>query len=316
MTGSVKKIQYTSIGAGNDFLSEDFVRIFDGYVSGFYSEKSKLNYKNKVLTLLKSTAGSDLRPKDFVEITESDVRHYFSILEEKGRKLCDLKTKLSIFRSVARAVDSELGTDTAKAFAGMQFEPLDMDIKLSDLPHYGKDIDVLLSYLKSVGDKVLFCAVAIAIETGLGSAEICKIEYNTLRVSSDGKPFVKFKVLGEYRNLLLRDDTAKLLGEIGTMRGNYRQDDVVFRNRYGDPLTEKMLQSHLHDACVKAGLKKGFTFEKLRKLALAEMLKGGAPVEELKKQFNISDFWFFRFDPAVKDMSKTAASYNHVTIRW
>lgn len=292
-----------------EYLSDIFTRTFEEMLTGFKSEKSKNNYRNLVNSLC------SYAEKDFLDLEKSDLQGYFGKIHSKSPDT--RRQRLSTFKGVAQYMDRALGTKLEEIFNGINTGETTLYTELKELPDY-EDIDKVLGVLKELDDSNTFAILALAAETGLNTGDILSLKYNNFFTDKNGSPLIRIepKVKGALtRNIPLTEKTSKLIDSIGRSHPDSKADDYIFKNTKGDPLSERMVQLHINAACKKAGVEV-FGINKVRTLAMAVMMKGGASIKALSYALDETGTWFFRLNHVVHDLPTAAASYNHIKVEW
>lgn len=293
-------------------FSKEFAAVFTEKLGKLKNEKTVSLYLHTCEALCSASG------KDFLELTRQDVLSYFQSPAVRSKKRNSRAAWMRILRAVARFTDERLGTDNLGAFS-VPVEGQTIHIEASDLPK-PEEIDKVLSQLKEEGDEELFLIIALVLETGLWTGEICTLTLGNFVLDTKGQAMIRIAPEveeGFFRNIPLTHDTAALIASHGLSlsAGQKKSTDRFFTNAYGNPISERVLQKRLRDACLRAEVEP-FSLTELRNLAVASMMQGGATADLLSYQLGITDTWFFRLNHAVEDLPKQAASYSHLRVIW
>ena len=293
-------------------FSKEFNEVLEKKTASLKNRRTAADYWHLCESLCRESG------KDFLLLQKEDVIRYFTLPQVVRRKESSRAAWMRILRSVAKFTDDELGTSTLQAFLIDWQEP-PADIEADNLP-VPESVDRVLSLLKKENDRQLFLIIALVLETGLSTGELCRLNIGSFVLDAKGCPMIRIAPEsddGLYRNIPLTRETAALVSETGLLLpdGFRRYKDPFFVNQRGERITERVLQINLRNACLRAG-EKPFTLTALRNLAITSMLQGGATADMLSYQLGITDNWFFRLDHAVRDLPKAAANYSHLKVIW
>ena len=302
------------------YFSDRFNEAFDKMLSEFRksSEKSRQNYRNLAASLCSYSK------KDFLCLTRSDVCAYFGELGKLSEST--RHQRLSVFRGIAKYMDNKacVSQNLSDVFTGVSTDQRKIYTELEDLPEFS-DIDKVLGILKKNNSLDLFVICTLALETGLSLADILSMNYANFMTDKEGRSHIRIEPAtekGETRLIPLRKETALLVDRLGRQNAVNRNGmltftgrDPIFQNEHGKRLSERMVQYGINSACREASVK-SFGISRLRTIAMASMLKNGAPVELLAKSVDETGTWFFHLNYVIKDLDTAPATYCHIKIDW
>lgn len=292
------------------YFSEEFSQILDDMTSDFKSEKAKSTYLNLASAITRYCK------KDFLDLTKDDVAEYFS----KKSTLSDSTkaSNLSRYRSMAAKADEKFGTKLSSCFA-METPPPMKELSLQGLPSY-YDIDSVLTSLKEKGDMQTFLLITLALETAFSTSDLADLKLKNIYTDKTDKPYIRFEPAVEGampRFVPISKNTSNLIGDVLLSRNKAGSfpDDCVFVNKYGGPLSGRLMERNLRDACIDANVKP-FTLNDLKTLSSAKQLKEGIPADVLAQRLGTTGFWFFRLNGVIAELEGEPMKYNHLEVKW
>lgn len=295
------------------YISSEFLAIFNDYVR---DKKIKARTRQQYFYVICSLC--NYTKCDFLDISASQINDYFKQLLP-NEPLKSTNYDVSVLRAVARYIDEtaeqyHILEGYLELFADLNIEFPDMQFELKDLPELS-DIDTILEYFKNEGELVGFLACAMVLRTALTTNEMVKLKRDMFFQDQNGNYGVRFPISNyAYRFIKIPDDIAALI----TQYTNKRSDNnpSLFLNKKGKPISSRALQNRLRQACLSCHIKP-FTYNDLRTLSQAIMIKDGAPLERIAQQINVKKLdWFFRYNRVVKELEDSAVDYMHIKINW
>ncbi len=132
---------------------------------------------------------------------------------------------------------------------------------------------------------------------------------------ANGNYGIRLKVTEHaYRYVKLPDDIVELINQYAKQRTD--SQPYFFLNKKGKAVSARALQNRLREACLECKVKP-FTYNDLRNLSQAVMIKGGAPLGKLAEYVNVKNLnWFFRYNRVVEELKDAAVDYSYIKIVW
>lgn len=302
-----EKITYSS------YLSERFLDILHKY----YTEKIKTKRTEQQYVYVFNALCNHTQC-DFLDITKEQIKEYFSGINPDA-VIKSTNYDLSVLRAVSRYMDEnadfflieprylELFTVVDVMFPDMQFH-------IEDLPDL-ISIDKVLGYFKEEGDMVGFLSCSLVLRTTLTTNELVNLERNMLLQDANGNYGLRLKLTNHaYRYVKLPDDIVELINQYSHQRVD--ASPSFFLNKKGKPVSARALQNRLREACLACEVEP-FTYNDLRIISQALMIKEGAPLDKLAEHINVKDMnWFFRYNRVVETLDDSAVDYSHLRIVW
>lgn len=295
------------------YISRQFLEILHKYYNEKIKTKRTLQQYIYVFNTLCNHAQCD-----FLKITKEQIKAYFSELAPDAI-IKSTNYDLSVLRAVSRYMDEHAAEFQIEAryldlfsvidvmFPDMQFHP-------EDLPDF-KSVDQVLAYFKNEGDMVGFLSCSMVLRTTLTTNELVSLERNMLLQDADGNYGIRLKLTDHaYRYVKLPDDIVALINQYAAKRTDSRPS--FFLNKKGKAISARALQNRLREACLACGVAP-FTYNDLRNLSQALMIKEGAPLDKLAEHINVKQLgWFFRYNRVVEALDDSAVDYSHLRIVW
>lgn len=301
----------TETGGFSPYLSPRFIAILKRY----YSEKLKEERTMQQYTYV-FNALCDYAKCDFLDITQETIKAYF-IRKDGIMKSTDYN--LSVLRAVARYMDEnadvlQIRPEYLNLFSVVDVTFPDMQFRLEDLPELA-DVDKVLAYFKSEGDMTGFLSCAMVLRSTLTTNELVTLRRDMFLQDANGNFGIRLKMTDHaYRFVKLPEDVVELIERYSTQRTD--EHPYFFLNKKGKAASARALQNRLHEACMACGVKP-FTYNDLRILSQALMIKGGAPLDKIAEHINVKTMsWFFRYDRVVESLSDSPVDYMHIKVAW
>lgn len=298
-------------------LSESTEKIIKDYaVENLERAETYEKYRNVVIGICEFCG------KDLPLIEAADAKAYFNYCQ--AVKLNDESTlvfKRSVLISVASFMelhhkDYDLLPYTYSDVYRIINLNTEQYIKPEDLPRL-KDIDRLFSYLMSSKNYRVLLAASLALKLALTASEILNIRYSDFIVNDKGQRFVRIrKKYPPHSYPELPDDLQNIIQLFFDNSNPLHAADsegTVFKAKSGKPLSYRRLAEELNKSCKEAGV--NITFNHLRNLSIAYMIKNGADEEDLKKVTGTVRNIYSRFNPAVESIITTPVEFNCIYIR-
>lgn len=255
---------------------------------------------------------------DYLDISKAQVSAYFSEIS-RDATLKSTNYDLSVLRAVSRYMDenaAELKIEPRylDLFSAIEVSFPDMQFNIEDLPDFNS-VDKVLAYFKEEGDMVGFLSCSMVLRTALTTNELVTLERNMLLQDANGNYGIRMKLTDHaYRYMKLPDDIVELINQYSKQRTDNKPN--FFLNKKGKAVSARALQNRLREACLACNVKP-FTYNDLRILSQALMLKEGAPLGKLAEHVNLKNVsWFFRYNRVVESLKDSPVDYSHLKIVW
>lgn len=226
---------------------------------------------------------------------------------------------LSVLRAVARYMDEnadilEIQAGYLNLFSAIDVIFPDMQFRMEDLPELGS-IDKVLAYFRSEGDMTGFLSCSMVLRSTLTTNELVSLKRDMLLQDANGNFGIRLKMTEHaYRFVKLPEDIVELIDRYSMQRTD--SQPYFFLNKKGKAISARALQNRLHEACTTCGVKP-FTYNDLRILSQALMIKDGAPLDKIAEHINVKNMsWFFRYDRVVESLKESPVDYTHLKIVW
>ena len=299
------------IVAFSPYLSPKFITILKKY----YSEKIREERTKQQYTYV-FNALCDYAKCDFLDITQEIIKAYFN---GKSSVMKSTDYNLSVLRAVARYMDEnsdilEIQEGYLNLFSVIDVIFPDMQFRMEDLPELDS-IDKVLAYFKSEGDMTGFLSCSMVLRSTLTTNELVSLRRNMLLQDANGNFGIRLKMTEHaYRFVKLPEDIVELIDRYSMQRTD--SHPYFFLNKKGKAVSARALQNRLHKACTACGVKP-FTYNDLRILSQALMIKDGAPLDKIAEHINVKNMsWFFRYDRVVESLKESPVDYMHLKVVW
>lgn len=301
----------TETAAFSPYLSQKFINILVKY----YAKKIKEERTKRQYTYV-FNALCDYAKCDFLEISPEIVKAYFG---RKGGVMKSTDYNLNVLRAVSRYMDENAETFDIRPgylnlFSVVDVTFPDMQFHMEDLPEL-ENIDKVLAYFKEKGDMTGFLSCSMVLRSTLTTNELVSLTRDMFLQDADGKFGIRLKLTEHaYRFVKLPEDIVELIEQYSLQRND--SQPYFFLNRKGKAASARALQNRLHEACIACGIKP-FTYNDLRILSQALMIKGGAPLDKIAEHINVKNMsWFFRYDRVVESLKDSPVDCTHIKIVW
>ena len=301
----------TETVAFSPYLSAKFITILKKY----YSEKMREERTKQQYTYV-FNALCDYAKCDFLDITQETIKAYFN---GKSSVMKSTDYNLSVLRAVARYMDEnadilEIQDGYLNLFSVIDVIFPDLQFRMEDLPELDS-IDKVLAYFKSEGDMTGFLSCSMVLRSTLTTNELVSLRRDMLLQDADGNFGIRLKVTEHaYRFVKLPEDVVELIDRYSMQRTD--SQPYFFLNKKGKAVSARALQNRLHEACTACGVRP-FTYNDLRILSQALMIKDGAPLEKIAEHINVKNMsWFFRYDRVVESLKESPVDYTHLKVVW
>ena len=296
------------------YLKDSTAKLIEKKLSGLKSKASVRNYTNAIDSICNFSG------KDFCEISKETVEKYLKHLKSTNRTDPYIIARFRMLRSIARYIDGETGSSLAlTAYSGHEMQADKLSLTKEDVAELAA-VDTVIGHLKKKGDDQLIAIIGLALECGLPTGDIIRLKCSDIHLDTDGKPYIKLvdaKETGSWiREFPLKEATAKRINDLVAERGDGKQTDAVFVDKWGAPLTHRAVQMMLKKAEKEAGIapESEFTIQKLNNLAVIGMIQGGADADQLSGQLGHVSTWFSRYKSIADDLRLSAVGLNCIRI--
>lgn len=295
------------------YLSNNFLEIFNDYASEKLKKpRTKKRYEYVIFRIC------NFAECDFLNLTKEQVEAYLKSTN-RNEVLKSTNYDLSVIRAIFRYLDDNadfyhIRSGYLSLLSDIDVVFPDMHFKLEDIPSLS-DVDCVLKYFKKENDFVGFIACSLVLRTAMTISQMTELKKDMFFKDLNLNYGVRIKVSKfAYRFIKIPDDIAELI----LLYMEQRRDDnpALLLNKKGKPISIKALQNRLQDACLNCDIKP-FTFNKLRTLSEAYMIKSKASLSQVAEYTNTKKTdWFFRYDRVVKELEDSAVDYVHIKVVW
>ncbi len=297
----------------SSYLSTRFLNILNKYYSDKITTKRAEQQYIYVFNAVCNHAKCD-----YLDISKAQISAYFSEIS-KDATIKSTNYDLSVLRAVSRYMDENAAEFKIEPrfldlFSAIEVSFPDMQFNVEDLPDFNS-VDKILAYFKEEGDMVGFLSCSMVLRTALTTNELVTLEKNMLLQDANGNYGIRMKLTDHaYRYIKLPDDIVELINQYSRQRTD--NNPSFFLNKKGKAVSARALQNRLRDACLACDVKP-FTYNDLRTLSQAIMLKEGAPLGKLAEHVNVKNLsWFFRYNRVIESLDDSPVDYSHLKIVW
>lgn len=297
----------------SQYMSERFINILHQY----YAEKIKTK-RTEQQYIYVFNALCNHAQCDFLDISKEQIKSYFSGIDQ-STVIKSTNYDLSVLRAVSRYMDEnaavlQIVPRYLDLFSVIDVMFPNMQFRVEELPDF-KSVDRVLGYFKSEGDMVGFLSCSLVLRTTLTTNELVSLERNMLLQDANGNYGIRLKLTSHaYRYVKLPDDIVDLINHYARQRADNLP--YFFLNKKGKAVSARALQNRLREACLACQVTP-FTYNDLRNLSQALMIKEGAPLDKLAEHINVKNMsWFFRYNRVVEELDDSAVDYSHLKIVW
>ena len=299
-------------------LTEQILK--DHAASNLKKDQSKISYKNVVESIC------NYCKKDLILIDTNDAESYFSYSKKVAKNdESTLAFKRSVLLSIALFMEENrkkyglMPYDYAEVYRSLHFDSLQY-VDPETIPAI-KDVDRLIAYLRVKGDFRTLLAVSFAVKCALTTSEILNISFDDFIVNDENEKLlhVADPNFPKDRYIKLPIDIIKIIDlYFNSLKGieqiRYLPGQKIFIKSNHKPIAYRILVQGLKEACLGAGV--SLTFNNLRNLCITYLIKNGASEEDISQLTNSTTSFYKRYSPAVSSISKAAADYNCIYIRF
>lgn len=285
------------------YISELFLsEVYPFIESRFRNETSKYNYRTALNHIC------DFCQKDFVDLTEYDIRRYMNAMADGS--LCNANGKpftktgasvrLSCLRSIAKSLESSEGLFQIPFDYESPFKEITIadtpDIKLERVPTV-EDIDRILN----TADEQMRIITLLAYRCCLTVSELMELDVKQFAEDRKGRLFIHFKpAIASERDVKIPDDirpdVERYLGRIGSEATN------LFVNKRGGAFTEKTLSTAFKKTVILAHTSSRWTLQDIRNAGISHILYSGAEPEKVAEFLGVLPKWIKRYDKVVEGL--------------
>lgn len=285
------------------YISELFLSEVYPYIeSKFRTDKTKSNYRIALNHIC------DFCKKDFIDLTESDVRRYIdammggSLKNNKDRPFTKsaVSVRLACLRSIANSLESSEGLfpipfDYSSPFKRITIDDTP-DIKLGRVPTV-EDIDRILK----TADEQMRVMTLLAYRCCLTVSELMELEITQFAEDKNGRLFIHFTpAVAPERDVKIPDDIrpdiTRYLDRIGP------NAKYVFVNKRGNPFIETTLHITYKKTVILAHTSVRWTLQDIRNAGISHILYSGAEPEKVANFLGVLPKWIKRYDKVVEGL--------------
>ena len=295
------------------YISEHFMNILQKY----YTEKIKTK-RTKQQYLYVFNVLCNHAKCDYLDISKEQIKAYFSEIDPE-MIIKSTNYDLSVLRAVSRYMDEnadefQIEPRYLDLFSVIEVMFPDMQFRPEDLPDF-ESVDKVLDYFKNEGDMVGFLSCSLVLRTTLTTNELVSLKRDMLLQDANGNYGLRLKLTNHaYRYVKLPDDIVELINQYSKQRIDNLP--YFFLNKKGKAVSARALQNRLRDACLACDVQP-FTYNDLRLLSQALMIKEGVPINKLAEHIDVKNVnWFFRYNRVVEALDDSAVDYSHLKIVW
>lgn len=295
------------------YISTHFIKILHAY----YTEKIKTERTEQQYIYVFNALCNHAKC-DYLAISKEQIKEYFSKIDP-NTIIKSTNYDLSVLRAVSRYMDEnadrfQIEPRYLELFSVIDVKFPDMQLRPEDLPDF-QNVDKVLEYFKKEGDMVGFLSCSLVLRTTLTTNELVSLRRDMLLQDANGNYGIRLKLTTHsYRYVKLPDDIVELINQYAKQR----MDNLpyFFLNKKGKAVSARALQNRLRDACLACAIEP-FTYNDLRHLSQALMIKEGTPLNKLADHVNVKNLnWFFRYDRVIEILDDSAVDYSHIKIIW
>lgn len=297
----------------SQYISEHFMNILRKY----YTDKIKTERTEQQYMYVFNALCNHAKC-DYLDISKEQIKAYFSEIDS-GTIIKSTNYDLSVLRAVSRYMDEnaeefQIEPRYLELFSVIEVMFPDMQFRLEDLPNF-QDVDKVLDYFKNEGDMVGFLSCSLVLRTTLTTNELVSLKRDMLLQDANGNFGIRLKLTNHaYRYVKLPDDIVELINQYSRQRIDNLP--YFFLNKKGKAVSARALQNRLRDACLACDVQP-FTFNDLRHLSQALMIKEGVPLNKLAEHIDVKNVnWFFRYNRVIETLDDSAVDYSHLKIVW
>lgn len=297
----------------SQYISEQFMNILRKY----YTEKIKTERTEQQYMYVFNALCNHAKC-DYLDISKEQVKAYFSEIDSRTI-IKSTNYDLSVLRAVSRYMDEnadefQIEPRYLDLFSVIEVMFPDMQFRPEDLPNF-QDVDKVLDYFKNEGDMVGFLSCSLVLRTTLTTNELVSLRRDMLLQDANGNYGIRLKLTNyAYRYVKLPDDIVELINQYSKQRIDNLP--YFFLNKKGKAVSSRALQNRLRDACLACDVQP-FTYNDLRHLSQALMIKEGVPLNKLAEHIDVKNVnWFFRYNRVIETLDDSAVDYSHLKIVW
>lgn len=287
----------------SEYISDLFLSEVYPYIeSKFRNDTSKSNYRIYLNHIC------DCCRKDFVELTEADVRRYVdamldgTIMNAQGKPFTKstISVRLSALRSIATSLESSEGTFPIPLDYSSPFKRITIsdtpDIMSSRVPTV-EDIDRILK----VADEPMRIMTLLAYRCCLTVSELMELKITQFAEDKKGRLFIHFTpAIAPERDVKvpddIRPDITRYLDRIGP------NAKYVFLNKRGNRFIESTLLYTYKKAVILAHTSSRWTLQDIRNAGISHILYSGAEPEKVAEFLGVLPKWIKRYDKVVEGL--------------
>lgn len=271
------------------YLEKETLEVLDRFCASRRNQRTAYEYMGYIRSLC------EYCEKDFLALTESDVRKYFDHLQNKYTAgALSLKTvcvRLSCYRSIASFImDSYSDTAYINPFLHIKRPAVNDDIKVLQIPSM-EELDIIMQTARNYPPS--FCIFALASRTALSASSILRLRLDSLKeIEGRYMLFIKSTSLDkEDLCVNLPDDVAKiLLDHIASLdKSIIDESQHLFYNKHKRAMSLKNLDDLVHRVVKESGVATQYSLKDLRTRAILDYAHAGAAVEDIRNYTGLGE---------------------------
>lgn len=271
----------------SEYLSEYFEKeIFPRYCARMRNARTKKEYASYIRILC-----DKFIHKDFLDITPEDAHEAFRKMKEfqrrgelSGKTIC---VRLSCYNAVSRFVKEEFPElEFENPFSKIERPEVSDRIRESRIPSMA-ELDAILSEAKK--EPMYYLILSISTRTGMSASKIIRITKDCVFEESGNMGVVLNDDLYPQKSsaIIFPNDVSVLLKRYLESVIITDNENHIFFNRHGNPLTIKNLDSNIARIVKKAGVTYQYTLKDMRSRAILDMIDAGADEKEIQNYVGI-----------------------------
>lgn len=287
----------------SEYISEHFLSEVYPYIENkLRNNTSRSNYRIALNHIC------DFCKKDFVELTESDVRRYMdamasgTLLSAKNKPFTKtaITAKLSSLRSIANSLESSEGLYAIPYDYSSPFKKITIadtpDIKTDRVPTV-EDIDLVLK----TADMPMRVMTLLAYRCCLTVSELMGLKVTQFAADSKGRLFIHFTpAIAPERDVKIPDDIRPDIEQYLDRLGP--EAVYLFLNKRGRPYVEKTLYIAYRKIVLLANTSAQWTLQDIRNAGITHILYSGAEPEKVADFLGVLPKWIKRYDKVVEGL--------------
>lgn len=292
--------------------------ILNDYTESLKNKRSKQEYFYIINSFCKSCG------VDYINASLEDFQGYFENLQTAAiagnisyKTICLRYSVLINFSSFIRAYAENYGIKNFTNYVIKVPKPsVSVMIKPSELPAM-EQMDRLLAEAKN--DPTMYAMIALVFKCALTVEQVLSLKVENFINDSENNSgiYLPYQYKAD-RYIKIPNDIRIILNDFVIATG--RNTDYLFLNRYGTPLTDRVVQKRFKALLKKARgnsneEKWNFSLQDVRNLSITLMLQGNAKPEDVANYVGIDAKWMQRYDKAVEEYRIAPCDFINISIK-